>query len=115
MSLRPERADGEVRFERSPTFVAVGGHDAPRKCRRGGSASRDESDYDVGGVAVEVRSSPVVDGCSAWVGVAGGDLDVSEWDAGVEGESPLLAESLLSSFIVGEQRTPGPSAGVLGQ
>jgi hypothetical protein len=48
------------------------------------SAAGDEGDDDVGGVAVEVLSSPVVDGCSAWVGVAGGDLDVSERDAGVE-------------------------------
>jgi len=48
------------------------------------SATSDEGDHDVGGVAIEVLSSPVVDGCSAWVGVAGGDLDVSERDAGVE-------------------------------
>jgi hypothetical protein len=57
----------------------------PRSAARASSAAGDEGDDDVGGVAVEVLSSPVVDGCSAWVGVAGGDLDVSERDAGVQG------------------------------
>jgi hypothetical protein len=50
-----------------------------------GSAAGDESDDDVGGVAVEVLASPVVDGRGAGVGVTGGDLDVSQRDPGVEG------------------------------
>ena len=49
------------------------------------SAAGDEGDDDVGSVAVEVRASPVVDGGGAGVGVAGGDLDVAERDAGIEG------------------------------
>ena len=52
-----------------------------RMCR---SAACDEGDDDVGGVAVEVLASPVVDGCGAWVGVAGSDLDVAQRDTGVE-------------------------------
>ena len=54
---------------------------------RGGSASAagDEGDDDVGGVAVEVLAAPVVDRGGAGVGVAGGDLDVSQRHAGVEG------------------------------
>ena len=54
---------------------------------RGGAASAagNESDHDVGGVAVEVLAAPVVDGCGAGVGVTGGDLDISQRDAGVEG------------------------------
>src|SRR3954452_5606230 len=51
----------------------------------GRSAAGDIGDDDVGGVAVEVLSPPVVDGGGPGVGVAGGDLDVSERYAGVEG------------------------------
>ena len=56
-------------------------------CRRavGGSAACYEGDDDVGGVAVEVWSASVVDGGGSWVGVAGGELNVSEGDSGVEG------------------------------
>src|SRR4051794_25870270 len=49
------------------------------------SAAGDEGDDDVGGVAVEVGASAVIDGGGAGVGVAGGDLDVAERDAGIEG------------------------------
>ena len=45
----------------------------------------DEGGDDVGGVAVEGDSSSVVTHCGARVGVAGGFLDVTEGDAGVEG------------------------------
>jgi hypothetical protein len=38
----------------------------------------------VGGVAVEVVAGPVVAAGGAWVGVAGGVLDVLEWYAGGE-------------------------------
>lgn len=48
------------------------------------SAAGDESDHDVGGMAVEVLASPVIDGRGSGVGVTGGDLDVSQRDAGVE-------------------------------
>ena len=44
----------------------------------------DEYGDDVAGVAVEVVAGPVVAGGGARIGVAGGDLDVSEGDAGVE-------------------------------
>ena len=54
------------------------------RCGADGSATGDEGDHDVGGVAVEVLSPPVVDGGGAWIGVAGGDLDVAECDAGVK-------------------------------
>ena len=47
-------------------------------------AAGDVGDDDVGGVAVEVLASPVVDGRGAGVGVAGCDLDVTQRDAGVE-------------------------------
>jgi hypothetical protein len=43
----------------------------------------DEGDHDVGGVAVEVLSPPVVDRGGARVGVAGGELDVSQGHPGV--------------------------------
>ena len=36
-------------------------------------------------MTVEVLSASVVDGGGSWVGVAGGELHVSERDAGVEG------------------------------
>jgi len=52
---------------------------------RSGSAAGDEGDHDVGGMAVEVLAPPVVDGRGSGVGVTGGDLDVSQRDAGVEG------------------------------
>jgi hypothetical protein len=48
-------------------------------------AASDEGDHDVGGVTIEVLASPVVHGGRSGVGVAGGHLDFSEWDAGVEG------------------------------
>ena len=35
-------------------------------------------------MAVEVLAASVVDGGGAWVGVTGGELDVAQWDAGVE-------------------------------
>ena len=41
------------------------------------SAAGDESDDDVGGVAVEVLSSPVVDRGGSWVGVSCGELHVA--------------------------------------
>ena len=47
--------------------------------------SGDEGDDDVGGVLVEVRSPVVVADGGPWVGVSGGDLHVSEGDAGFEG------------------------------
>jgi hypothetical protein len=50
-----------------------------------GSATRDEGDADVGGMAVEVLAAPVVDGRGSGVGVTGRDLDVPERDAGIEG------------------------------
>jgi hypothetical protein len=54
---------------------------------RGGAASAagNEGDHDVSGVAVEVLAAPVVDGGGSGVGVTGGDLDVLQPDAGVEG------------------------------
>jgi hypothetical protein len=45
-----------------------------RKRRR--LSADDEGNYDVGGVAVEVLASSVVDGGGAGVGVSGGNLDV---------------------------------------
>src|SRR6266567_5717129 len=44
----------------------------------------DECHDDVGGVAVEVLASPVVDRRGSGIGMAGCDLDVSQRDAGVE-------------------------------
>jgi hypothetical protein len=63
------------------------GDDAPEVPRwvGPGSSAGDEGDHDVGGVAVEVLASSVVDGGGSGVCVAGGDLDVSKRDAGVEG------------------------------
>jgi len=49
------------------------------------SATGDEGDDDIGGVAVEVLVSPVVDGRGAGVGVTGGDLNVAQRHPGVEG------------------------------
>jgi hypothetical protein len=49
------------------------------------SAAGDEGDNDVGGVAVEVLAAPVIDGGGSAVGVTGGDLNVSQRDAGIEG------------------------------
>ena len=64
-------------------------NDLSLKCRMrslgSGSAARDERHHDVGSVAVEVLSSTVVDGGRARVGVPGGDLDVAQRHAGVEG------------------------------
>ena len=50
-----------------------------------GSAASDERYDNVGGVAVEVLASAVIDGRGARVGVAGGDLNIPERDTGVEG------------------------------
>ena len=36
-------------------------------------------------MAVEVLAAPIMHGCRSWVGMASGDLDVSERDAGVKG------------------------------
>ena len=44
-----------------------------------------EGDHDVGGVAVEVLPPAVIDGRRPRIGVAGGDLDVTQGHAGVEG------------------------------
>jgi hypothetical protein len=53
--------------------------------RRGGSSSGGHvGGEDVIGVAVEVLPSSVVSHGGAGVGVAGGDLDVAQIDAGVE-------------------------------
>jgi len=49
------------------------------------SAAGDEGDNDVCGVAVEVLSASIVDRGGARVGVAGGELNVAQGDAGVEG------------------------------
>jgi hypothetical protein len=57
-------------------------------CRRvagAASAAGNESDDDVGGVAIEVLAAPVIDGGGSGVGVTGGGLDVSQRDSGVEG------------------------------
>jgi hypothetical protein len=50
-----------------------------------GSAAGHEGDDHVGGVAVEVLASPVVDGRGPGVGVTGADLDLAQRDAGVKG------------------------------
>jgi hypothetical protein len=49
------------------------------------SATGDKGDNHVGGVAVEVLAATVIDRGRARVGVAGGELYVSERDARVEG------------------------------
>jgi hypothetical protein len=49
----------------------------PRSAAGGRLASGDERDDNVGGVAVEVFTSAVVDGGGAKIGVTGGDLDVA--------------------------------------
>ena len=41
------------------------------------SSARDKGDDDVGGVAVEVLASAVVDRCGARVGMSGSELDVT--------------------------------------
>ena len=74
---------------RRPACVPSRGSDAgglSRKCRSAScrSAAGDEGNDDVGGVAVEVLTSTVVDSCGAGVGVAGGELDIAERYAGVE-------------------------------
>lgn len=50
-----------------------------------GSSPSDEGDDDVRGVAVEVLAASVVDRGRPRVGVPGGDLHISEWDACVKG------------------------------
>jgi hypothetical protein len=61
---------------------------ASQKCRSRSmprSTAGHEGHDDVGGVAVEVLPSPVVDGRGAGIGVTSGDLDVSQRDTGVKG------------------------------
>src|SRR4051812_46729322 len=55
--------------------------DRPRGAVAGQSGAGDVGDDHVGSVAVEVLSSPVVDGGGTRVGMASSDLDVSERDA----------------------------------
>jgi hypothetical protein len=45
----------------------------------------DESDYDVGGVLVEVLAATVVDGCRSGISVAGSELNFAERDSCVAG------------------------------
>jgi hypothetical protein len=64
----------------------------------------DEGDDYVGGVTVEVLPSPIVDGGCAWIGVARCDLDVPQWNAGVES-----SHNERCSQHVGVHKTqPGP-------
>ena len=63
-------------------------------CRIGESSTGNECDNDVGGVAVEVLSAPVVDGGCAGVGMAGGELHVTQGDTGVEGGHDERATSM---------------------
>ena len=49
------------------------------------SAAGDEGDHGVRRVTVEVLPGPVVDRGGPGVGVASGDLNIAQWDAGVEG------------------------------
>ena len=67
----------------------------------------------IGGVAVEVLSAPVVDRRGAWVGVAGGDLDVAQGDAGVEGGHDERCAEHVGMYVA--NAGPESSAGVLGQ
>lgn len=58
---------------------------ARQPCSCGACRAGDECGDDVGGVSVEAASGPVVAHRCSRVGVAGGFLDVSQRDTGVEG------------------------------
>ena len=68
------------------------------------SAAGDESDHDVGGMAVEVLASPVIDGRGSGVGGTGGDLDVSKRDAGVESAMMNAARSMCGCTLLSLER-----------
>jgi hypothetical protein len=48
------------------------------------SASGDERHDDVGSMPVEVLSAPVIDRGRPRIGVSGGDLDITQRDAGIQ-------------------------------
>jgi hypothetical protein len=52
-----------------------GGHRSP---------AGDEGDHDIGGMAIEVLASAVVDRSGPRIRVPGGDLDITEGNAGIE-------------------------------
>ena len=54
------------------------------RSRSAGSGTCDEGDDDECGVTVEVLASAVVDRCCAGVGVAGGELHVTQRHTGIE-------------------------------
>src|ERR1017187_5597859 len=65
--------------------LCVGSRSPGSAARGHSSAAGDERHDDVGGVAVEVLAATVVDRGGSGGGVAGGELQVAERDAGVEG------------------------------
>ena len=70
----------------------LGALQVPLEVARSGSAAGDESDYDVGRVAVDVLPAPVVDGGRARVGVPGSDLDVAKRHPDVEGPTAVAGQ-----------------------
>jgi hypothetical protein len=66
--------------------------------------SGDEGGDDVGGVSVEADAGAVVAHGGARVGVAGGFLDVAEWDSGVERGSDEGVPERVRSDPLGEPR-----------
>jgi hypothetical protein len=68
-----------------PRWVRGGARDGIVTDRdRGLAGAGDEGGDDVAGVAVKIVAGPVVAGGGPRIGVAGGDLDVSQSDARVE-------------------------------
>ncbi len=87
--------------------VRSGDHWSPEEGSGSGTGGH-VGGQDVVGVAVEVLAGPVVAHGGAWVGVAGGDLDVAQVHASVEhGGDEGMAEHVRVGLVI---RTPAASA-----
>ncbi len=84
-ATRTKRCSCSQRRSRYPTTRCSPPVSSRLRRKAAGSAARYEGDDDVGGVTVEVLSASVVDRRRSRIGVAGGELHVSEGDAGIEG------------------------------